>query len=181
MRQSIPCTTALAVVTALASAPGAMAAPPIGAGGQIQQIPPPPASAPSIPDIRVDQGAKARDAGPEGPKVLVRALHVTGETLFPEAELVAVAGFQPGSQLDLRDLRIMAARISDFYNRRGYFVAQAYVPAQGLQDEAVTIVVIEGHYGKVGLDNRAHLSNRVASNILRGLDRWARLSSPTLP
>ncbi len=64
----------------------------------------------------------------------------------------------------------MAAKISAFYNRRGYFVAQAYVPAQGVEDGSVTIVVIEGRYGKVGLDNHTNLSNRLAHSILRGLD-----------
>ena len=171
MRKSNLCATTLAVVGALTAAEAATAAPPpIGAGGQIQQIPPPPEPERSIPEVRVDRGANPRDAGPAGPKVLVRSLRVTGETLFPEAQLLAVTGFQPGSSLDLRDLRIMAAKISAFYNRRGYFVAQAYVPAQDLQDGAVTIEVIEGHYGKVGLDNHTNLSNRLAGSVLRGLD-----------
>jgi hemolysin activation/secretion protein len=94
---------------------------------------------------------------------------VTGETRYSEAELIAVTGFQPGRELDLRDLREMATKISDFYNRRGYFVAQAYVPAQDIQDGAVTIVVIEGRYGKVDLDNRTNLSNGLAHSILAGL------------
>jgi hemolysin activation/secretion protein len=142
----------------------------VGAGGQFQQIPPAPEPERTIPDIRIDRGDKTRDLGPAGPKVLVQSLHVSGETLFPEAELIAVAGFRPGSQLDLRDLREMAARISDFYNRRGYFVAQAYLPAQDIQAGAVTIVVIEGHYGRVGLDNHTNLSNHLAHSILGGLD-----------
>ena len=170
MRQPTLYATAVALVGALTGAQAAAAAPLVGAGGQIQQIPRAPEPERSIPDIRVDKGANPRDAGPAGPKVLVRSLHISGETLFPEAELLAVAGFQPGGQLDLRDLRIMAARISAFYNRRGYFVAQAYVPAQGIEDGVVTIVVIEGRYGKVGLDNHTNLSNRLAHSVLRGLD-----------
>ena len=161
--------TALAATAALATS--ALAAPPpVGAGGQFQQIPPTPQPEHAIPDIRIDQGAKGRDAGPAGPKVVVRSLHVTGETLFPEAELLAVTGFAPGSALDLRDLRLMAAKISDFYNRRGFFVAQAYLPAQDIDNGAVTIVVIEGHYGRVGLDNHTNLSNHLAHSILGGLD-----------
>jgi hemolysin activation/secretion protein len=163
--------TALAAGVLLATG-HALAAPPpvVGAGGQFQQIPPAPEPERTIPDIRIDRGDKTRGLGPAGPKVLVQSLHVSGETLFPEAELIAVAGFRPGSQLDLRDLREMAARISDFYNRRGYFVAQAYLPAQDIQAGAVTIVVIEGHYGRVGLDNHTNLSNHLAHSILGGLD-----------
>ena len=163
--------TALAAGVLLATG-HALAAPPpvVGAGGQFQQIPPAPRPERTIPDIRIDRGDKTRDLGPAGPKVLVQSLHVSGETLFPEAELIAVAGFRPGSQLDLRDLREMAARISDFYNRRGYFVAQAYLPAQDIEAGAVTIVVIEGHYGKVGLNNHTNLSDHLAHSILGGLD-----------
>lgn len=169
MLKSTLLATALGVVGLLTASQGA-AAPLVGAGGQIQQIPPPPSREGSIPDVRIDQGSKARDAGPAGPKILVRSLHVTGATLFSEAELLSVTGFQPGSQMDLRDLRGMAAKISEFYNRRGYFVAQAYLPAQDLQNGGVTIVVIEGRYGKVGLENHTNLSDNLAHSVLRGLN-----------
>ena len=170
MLKSILFGGALAAAGVLAAGQDSLAAPLIGGGAQIQQIPPSPTPDRSIPDIRVGRGAHVQDAGPAGPKVLVRSLRVTGETLFPEAELISVAGFAPASQLDLHDLRVMAARITDFYNRRGYFVAQAYVPAQDIQDGVVTIAVIEGHYGKVTLDNHTHLSSHLASGVLRGLE-----------
>ena len=180
MLKSILFGSALAVVGALASGGGALAAPLIGGGGQIQQIPPAPTPQRSIPDIRVGRAAKAQEAGPAGPKVLVQSLRVTGDTLFPEAQLIAITGFRPASQLDLHDLRAMAAKITEFYNQRGYFVAQAYVPAQDIQDGVVTIAVIEGHYGKVALDNHTHLSSRLARGILGGLDAGDAVSSAPL-
>jgi hemolysin activation/secretion protein len=162
--------TSLLSVALLAMSQTALAQQATGAGGQIQQIPPAPVRQKSIPDIRIERRHAPANPGPVGPKVLVRSLHVTGETLFPEAELIAATGFRPGSQLDLHDLRGMAAEISDFYNRRGYFLAQAYLPAQDIQNGVVTIVVIEAHYGKVGLDNNTNLSNRLARSVLGGLD-----------
>lgn len=162
--------TAFMAGALVAASGNALAQPLVGAGGQIQQIPPPPLQQKTIPDIRIDGANAARDTGPAGPRVLVKSLHVTGETLFPEAALVAAAGFKPGSQMDLRDLRDMAARISRYYNRRGYVVAQAYLPAQDIQDGAVTIAVVEGRYGKIGLRNRTRLSDRRARDILAGLD-----------
>src|SRR5579872_35967 len=170
MLKSILLSTALLVVDVLATGQSASAAPLVGAGGQIQEIPPAPTPERSIPDIRIDRRAKAQPAGPAGPRVLVESLRVRGETLFPESELVAVTGFRAGSQLDLSDLRSMAGKITDFYNRRGYFVAQAYVPAQDVDSGVVTIVVIEGHYGKVALDNQSSLSNHLARSVLAGLD-----------
>ena len=161
--------TALAAVGNLVATQSAAGAPP-SAGAEIQQIPPTPAPERAIPDIRFERGAGDHAIGPAGPKIVVRSLHVTGETRFSEAELIAATGFRPGRALDLRDLRLMAGRISDFYNRRGYFVAEAYVPAQDMQDGAITLAVIEGHYGKVALDNHTNLSNGLARSILGGLN-----------
>lgn len=139
-------------------------------GGQIQQIPPAPTQPKSIPDLRIER--KQAPAPPEegGVRVVVTTLHVTGQTRFTEAELIAVTGFRPGIEVDLNGLRIMAARISEFYNRHGYFVAQAYVPAQNIENGVVTIAVIEGRYGKVGLNNQTNVSSRLARSVLSGLE-----------
>lgn len=143
---------------------------PAGVGSQLQQIPPAPAQPRSIPDIRIERNRPLADASPAGVRIAVRTLHVTGETRFTEAELIVVANFQPGRELDLASLRAMAARITDFYNRHGYFVAQAYLPAQNIQDGAVTISVVEGHYGNVALSNHADVSSRLARSLLAGLE-----------
>jgi len=94
---------------------------------------------------------------------------VTGQTVYSEAELLAVTGFSPGRELTLYDLRVMASKIADYYHRDGYFVAQAYLPAQDIQNGSVTIRVIEGHYGKVTLNNQANISDYVPNNLLSGL------------
>jgi hemolysin activation/secretion protein len=159
----------LLAVAMLAAGSSAFAQP-VGAGGQIQQIPPAPAQPKSIPDMRIERGQPPAGPGVAGPRIAVASLHVTGETQFTEAELIAATGFQPGGELDLADLRTMAARISDFYNRHGYFVAQAYVPAQDVQNGVVTLAVIEGHYGKVALSNQTNVSDRLAHSVLAGLE-----------
>lgn len=99
----------------------------------------------------------------------VQGLRITGQTLFSEAELVAVAGFKPDSELGVGDLRAMAAKITAHYNRRGYFLAQAYVPAQDAKAGTVTIAVVEGRYGTIRLNNQTNLSDRIANGIIAGL------------
>src|SRR5665213_1531569 len=116
----------LMLATALLAAASSALAQPAPGGAQLQQIPPAPSQPKSIPDIRIERGQAPAAAEAPGPRVLVRALHVTGETRFTEAELIAATGFQPGAEMDLAGLRAMAARIAAFYNRHGYFVAQAY-------------------------------------------------------
>lgn len=102
--------------------------------------------------------------------MIVRALRVTGAQAFPEAQLLEVTGFRPGSELSLFDLRVMAARIAEHYRRNGYFIAQAYLPAQDIQNGTVTIAVIEGQYGKVVLKNQTRVSNHLAGGLLGGLN-----------
>ncbi len=140
------------------------------AGGQLQQIQPAPEPRQAIPEIRVERPGVAPATADAGPAFAVATLHVAGGTVFAESDLLAVTGFRPGAMLTLGDLRAMAARITDYYNHHGYFVAQAYVPAQALTGGSVTITVVEGHYGTIALRNTSHLSDGTANRELDGLD-----------
>jgi hemolysin activation/secretion protein len=161
----------LLTMALLAGAQGAFAQPRVGAGAQLQSIPPAPTVQKQIPDIRVERRDTAPATTPGGAQVTVQALHVTGQTRFSEAELITASGFQPNATLTLSDLRELAGRISAYYNQRGYFLAQAYLPAQDVKDGSVTIAVIEGRYGQVTLHNHTNLSNGLAKDVLSGLDK----------
>ncbi|HEX8528303.1 ShlB/FhaC/HecB family hemolysin secretion/activation protein [Allosphingosinicella sp.] len=163
-------TVALLATTSIASAQPQPQLQPAGAGGQLQQIPPAPPPARNAPAMDVVSGAPSRDPAAGGEKVRVSSLRVTGNTLFSEERLIAAAGLVPGSELTLAELRDMAARISGFYNDRGYFLAQAYLPAQDVSGGAVTVAVVEGRYGTTGLTNSSGLSGRVPNAILGGID-----------
>jgi hemolysin activation/secretion protein len=141
-----------------------------GAGSQLQQLPQTPAPLAPKPEIRIEEATSAPAPGADSVKVLVKALRVTGATVFTQAELVSVAQFRPGSELTLPELQAMAGRITEYYRRRGYFVARAYLPAQSITDNVVTIAVTEGRYGKVSLRNQSRLSDSVALGRLDGLD-----------
>jgi len=160
--------TTLLALTLLATSTAAVAQVPPGAG-QLQQIPPAPSQPRSLPDIRIDRSQATTAPAIGGTRVLVRSLHVTGETRFSEAELIAASGFQPGAEMDLDGLRTLAMRISHFYNAHGYFVAQAYIPAQDIAEGSVTIAVIEGRYGQITLQNESLVHDGLARGILSGL------------
>nr|WP_254068021.1 ShlB/FhaC/HecB family hemolysin secretion/activation protein [Acidovorax sp. SRB_14] len=143
---------------------------PPSAGIQIQQIPPSPSPQKAAPVIRIEAPSSApATAAPDAVKIIVNRLQVTGMQIYPEAELVALTGFKPGSELTLADLRAMALKITDRYRSSGYFVAQAYLPAQEITDGAVTIAVIEGQYGKVVVRNKSALSDGLIQSQLEGL------------
>jgi hemolysin activation/secretion protein len=149
---------------------GAFSQQPPSAGSQLRQIPASPVPQRPVPEIRIEQGSAPAIAVPDQMKIVVRSLQVTGAQVFSEAELLAVTGFKPGSELTLADLRAMAAKISAFYRSKGYFVAQAYLPAQDIKDGAVTIAVIEGQYGQITLRNQSNLSEPLANSLLGGLN-----------
>lgn len=159
----------LAAATLLTASQSALAQQAPDAGRQIQQIPPSPNPERTAPNIRIERNETTPDAGPQGQRIAVRALHISGDTLFTETMLIAAAGFTPNSELALSDLRGMAANITHFYNAHGYPLAQAYLPAQDVRDGVVTIAVIEARYGAIMLSNHAHLSDSVARRVLAGL------------
>ncbi|WP_228778520.1 MULTISPECIES: ShlB/FhaC/HecB family hemolysin secretion/activation protein [unclassified Polaromonas] len=151
-----------------------------GAGSQIQQLPPVPVPQKAAPEIRIQEGATPGKAAPGTAKILVKSLQVTGSRVFSEAELLALTGFVPNTEMTLAELQAMAARITDHYRKNGYFVARAYLPAQSVTDNAVTIAVSEGQYGKIVLNNQTHLSDDLVRNTLSGVNSGDPITNDTL-
>jgi hemolysin activation/secretion protein len=139
------------------------------AGSQLQSIPAAPVAPRPAPEIRIEQRPAAGAAPADEARILVKSLRITGAQLFPESQLLALTGFVPGSELGLSDLQAMADRITAYYRSQGFFVAQAYMPAQDIQDNAVTIAVTEGRYGAVTLRNATNLSDNLSRNALTGV------------
>ncbi len=159
----------LFALSALAFGQVAFAQTPPTAGSQLQPIPPAPSTQRAIPEIRIEQGSVPSSPAADSVRFPVRTLHVTGQAVYSEAELVAVSGFAPGGDVTIGELRGMAARIADFYHQNGLFVAQAYLPAQDIKDGAVTIAVLEGHFGNVTLRNQTNLRDSLANGMLDGV------------
>jgi hemolysin activation/secretion protein len=160
----------LLTIAMLALSQGAFAQQPPAAGGQLQQIPPPPVPQKPVPDVRIEPGNVPSSPADTQGRIMVNSLRVSDAHVFSEADLVAVAGFKPGTELSLSELRAMAVRIADYYHRNGYFVAQAYLPAQDIKEGAVTIAVIEGRYGKVTVRNEARVPDSLPNGLLAGVD-----------
>lgn len=154
----------------LALGQAAFAQQPPGAGSQLLQIPPSPAAPRAAPEIRIEQRSAPAPAPAHALKILVQALRVSGSTVFSEADLIALTGFRPGSEVTLAELQGMAGSITDHYRRSGYFVAQAYLPAQDIKHNVVTIAVTEGRYGQVTVRNQSSLSDRVPRRMLGELN-----------
>jgi hemolysin activation/secretion protein len=155
-----------------ALSPALFAQQPPSAGSQLQQIPPAPMPQKAAPVVRIEPSAAATSASTpaaDAVKITVNRLQITGAHIYSEAQLLALTGFQSGSELSLDDLRAMALAITQRYRRDGYFVAQAYLPAQEIQNGVVTMAVTEGRYGKVNVRNQSHLADDVVQSQLSGI------------
>lgn len=138
------------------------------AGTQLQQLPQAPTPEKSAPDLVLPSAATLVVA-PGGAAVQLQTLSVTGQTLFSETELIAALDFTPGAALTFAQLRDLSNRISQYYHARGYFLAQAYLPEQDVQDGTLTITVLEGQYGRISLNHGARLADYVPQGIMKGL------------
>jgi len=106
-----------------------------------------------------------------GVAVLVKGFKITGNTVYPEAELAALIADNIGKELSFEDLSQVPAKISAHYRSQGYFLAQAYLPAQDVKNGVVEIAVLEGRVGEVKLNmgKDARLRESVARGILSAI------------
>lgn len=140
------------------------------AGGLVQQIPLLPAAPVSAPLVDLPPGTPARSSPASAVVFVAQSLKVTGASAYTEAELVRVAGFEPGQALSLTALGEMANKITQHYRQQGYGVARAYLPAQEIQNGAVTITVLEGQYGQIKINNTSHLDDELPRSLLSDLN-----------
>lgn len=142
------------------------------AGSLNQQIEREQLPKPVQPPVQIRNESVSPPAAPtvDNQKILVKGLRISGAKIYSETELAGLTRFNGPREQTLSELRGMAAKITDHYRKQGYFLAQAYVPAQDIKDGILTIAVLEGQYGNITLRNSSNLSNDVANDLLAGLN-----------
>lgn len=71
----------------------------------------------------------------------------------------------------LADLQQAVARITQYYKKRGYFLAIAYLPKQKIEDGVLVIRVLEGQLGKVILNNQSTVKDSVIHRFTQQIPR----------
>ena len=129
------------------------------------ELNPPKAIAP----LRIEGEGAAQGAASDDVRIAVKAIHVSGSSVFMAGELEALVADLAGGERSLAELDAGAARITAYYRERGYVVARAYLPAQEIVDGVVTINVLEGLVGQQRLNNQSRLSDERANGYLLGI------------
>jgi len=116
---------------------------------------------------------------PGGPQIQIQAVRITGNSLFTEAELLALLGEVQGQSFDLAGLQQLAARITAYYSTTGYPFARALIPAQRMTDGVLRLQVVEGRYGQISTQGEGRLGEQ-ASAFLGSLQTGALIESKSL-
>jgi hemolysin activation/secretion protein len=157
----VNCVAWVFVACAAASAAQAQLVPDAGSVLRDQQKPVLELPARSTPSIKLDEPARPA-LKPGVARFMLKSFRISGNSVYTQAELLAVVQDFHGREVGFVDLDQAAARISHYYRERGYMVARAYLPAQDIKDGVVEIAVIEGRFGKVELDNKSRVRDSVA-------------------
>lgn len=148
-----------------------LSAPAPAGGDLLQQIPAAVSPAKAPPPIQVETGPQRATQDADTSAFTVTQLRIRGSRVYTEAELLAITPFRPGAVMTLAGLRDLAANIAAYYHQQGFFVAQAYLPAQDIRDGVVTIMVIDGQLGNVTVRNQSTLPDAMLVAMLDGLNR----------
>lgn len=141
---------ALAAASALPLASQAQTAPDAGRVLQ-EQTTPAPALPPASP--RLDFSSPVPATAPAGgAAVRIARVEITGNTVLPTEELLAVLGDVSAQPLDLAGLQGLAATLTRHYHAAGFPFARVFLPAQALEAGVLRLQVVEGRYGRVAAE-----------------------------
>ncbi len=118
------------------------------------------------PQLEGEKAAPPAVTANDNARMVVKAIHVAGVTVFSAAELEALVSYLVGGEHTLAELNEGAARITAHYREHGYVVARAYIPAQEIKNGEVLINVLEGHIGKQIVNNQSRLSDQSVGDYL---------------
>ena len=163
-------TVASVVTLALSCASAVCSAqqPTPGAGDALREIQERPKTAPPSTSPTLDIQDKRRAVKPvPGLKTDVKAFRFSGLTAVSEGELQnEVKGFiGPNKTFD--DLQSAVDAVSEYLQRKGYVVGQAFLPEQKIEDGIVEIAVLEGRLGQVRVDMEPDVP--VSRGMIEGL------------
>lgn len=144
---------------ALALSASAQQAP--DAGQSLRELLPPAALPPERSlDLQLPEDSATTQAAPlDGPTLLVRGFTLSGNQVIDSAELLGLLTDLHGKELTLGELEAAATRLTQRYRERGYPLARAYVPEQRIKDGMVALLVLEGYYGRLQVNNESNLND----------------------
>lgn len=166
---SVACARALAGVAlavGLASNVWAQTAP--GAGQLLQDAAPrvQPGRPSAAPRLLPAEGSRPAARAESAVKFRLEAVRFSGNSVFSDEVLGNFFAQRIGKEVSLTDLQTVVEAISEHYRARGYFLAQALIPAQEIVGGRVEVSVVEGTLGKLRIERTEGLE--IDDDVIRG-------------
>lgn len=139
------------------------------AGQILQQIQPLNPVLPSPTDTGLSIEQQNPTTLPAGASFLVNKIEIIGNENIDTLKLHKLVANSESQRLNLKQLQVLATRISNFYQTQGYPLTQAIIPSQSIQDGIVRIEVIEAHFGKISLNNTSRVNEALLQATLSPL------------
>lgn len=129
------------------------------------EMPPP---SPLLPDISPPLSTPSQRLG--SIRVFVHDIHVTGSTVFSEAELADVVAPYRNRELTTEDLERVRLALTLLYVNRGYLTSGAVIPDQDVSFGTIVIQILEGRLSRIDVDgNHWFRSSYLRDRVARGL------------
>ncbi|MFN8611521.1 MAG: ShlB/FhaC/HecB family hemolysin secretion/activation protein [Vulcanimicrobiota bacterium] len=97
----------------------------------------------------------------------VNHFSLEGEVGTQPEGLPALLGEYEGRELSLREMKELAASISQMYRDSGRLLTQAYIPNQSFRDGQVKIAVIEGKVDKIKIEGNKSYSEELIRDYMK--------------
>lgn len=99
--------------------------------------------------------------------ILIKSFAISGNTKISTKIIIESIKEFENKELSFKQIQEVTQIITKLYRSEGYFVARAYVPAQNIEknNNVLQIKIIEGKYGKIKLNNKSLVNDRVVENI----------------
>lgn len=152
------------VLACVAASAVAQGLPPAVDPGRLRErfdVPVPPAAGVSLPAFKGSPG----DSVPEALRAVRVTLHkiiVDGATVFTADEMSRFTAPYLGRELSGADIFALAQALTVHYRNTGYFLSVVVVPPQSLDDNTLTLRVIEGYIAAVHIEGDARVVERLA-------------------
>jgi hemolysin activation/secretion protein len=113
-------------------------------------------------------------------KILIKKFEIKGNTLFSELILHNLIKQYENKKLTLQELKKVATVITNYYHTHGFFVAHAYLPAQDINKNTLTIKIVEGKYDKINLKNNSLIKSSFLQGYMDSLHKESVISLTSL-
>jgi hemolysin activation/secretion protein len=107
---------------------------------------------------------------PGGATIQINQFVVEGNSIIPSSALESITKASEGKELTLGEIQQVAEEISDYYHKQGFFLAKAYLPRQEIEGGKLKILILEGRYDKISLNNTSRTSDKTVNRFLSSVN-----------